>query len=362
VVSVADSTLALNGLRGGAGGRGGNGLGQSFFYPAGNGGAGGAGGPAQGGSIYQSAGTLTVTNSTVALNNLRGGTGAAGGTGGPGSPSGAGGNGGNGGLAQGGGLFVASGTLQLTNATVAQNQVQPTLGGVGGGGSTQGLSGAPGQANGGGVRIDTGAVINALNTIFGNNVAPWAPDFYGNFTTASHNLLEVDTGSNLPPGNPDPNGNLVGSKSAPIDPLLGPLANNGGPTETMALLSGSPAIDAGTAAGAPATDQRGEARGTPPDIGAYEDVGDAGPSQGALASVNVATTTSTFLPVLGRPGDTIAINAIQTLAQDPARHAPSAADRSAKRDRSTGPHGRFNLASLQPMSAALLDELFLHGP
>jgi hypothetical protein len=60
------------------------------------------------------------------------------------------------------------------------------------------------------------------------------------------------------------------------DPLLGPLANNGGPTQTMALLPGSPAIDkGGTAAnGCLATDQRGVTRPQGPacDIGAFEAV------------------------------------------------------------------------------------------
>jgi len=56
------------------------------------------------------------------------------------------------------------------------------------------------------------------------------------------------------------------------DPKLGPLANNGGPTLTMALLPGSPAIDAGNTSLAPATDQRGFPRpaGLAADIGAFE--------------------------------------------------------------------------------------------
>ena len=56
------------------------------------------------------------------------------------------------------------------------------------------------------------------------------------------------------------------------DPQLGPFADNGGPTLTMALLPGSPAIDAGTVLGAPATDQRGVPRpqGAGVDIGAFE--------------------------------------------------------------------------------------------
>src|SRR3970282_626777 len=57
---------------------------------------------------------------------------------------------------------------------------------------------------------------------------------------------------------------------------LGPLANNGGPPQTHALLAGSPAIDAGSPdCPPPATDQRGVARPQGPacDIGAYERAG-----------------------------------------------------------------------------------------
>ena len=74
--------------------------------------------------------------------------------------------------------------------------------------------------------------------------------------------------------------NLASDRSCPFrlpsdlqntNPLLGPLANNGGPTDTLALLPGSPAINAGGSVGCPATDQRGVPR--PPghcDIGAFQ--------------------------------------------------------------------------------------------
>ncbi|MFO1493690.1 MAG: choice-of-anchor Q domain-containing protein [Lysobacterales bacterium] len=55
-----------------------------------------------------------------------------------------------------------------------------------------------------------------------------------------------------------------------LDALLSPLADNGGPTLTMALQSTSPAINAGTATGAPSVDQRGLPRFGAVDIGAYE--------------------------------------------------------------------------------------------
>jgi hypothetical protein len=78
------------------------------------------------------------------------------------------------------------------------------------------------------------------------------------------------------------NGNQVGSADAPIDPLLGPLQDNGGPTLTHALLSGSPAIDAGNNAYATDWDQRGPGfpritDGDPViDIGAFEVQQDGG--------------------------------------------------------------------------------------
>jgi hypothetical protein len=164
----------------------------------------------------------------------------------------------------------------MVNITVADNQAFHSFGAGGGFGGFGFIGGAGGPAGhgqvgqGGGVGVVAGTTVNALNSLFGDNAATVAPDFSGNFTSASHNLLSDGTGSNLMPANPDPNGNIVGSSSSPIDPLLGPLQNNGGPTQTQALLAGSPAIDAGTSVGAPKKDQRGVARGSPPDIGAYE--------------------------------------------------------------------------------------------
>jgi VCBS repeat-containing protein len=86
----------------------------------------------------------------------------------------------------------------------------------------------------------------------------------GVVTGAFNNLIETASGHSLVNGT---NGNLVG-----LDPKLGPLADNGGPTMTQALLAGSPAIDAGSATGAPATDQRGLPRpsGAGVDIGGFE--------------------------------------------------------------------------------------------
>jgi hypothetical protein len=67
-------------------------------------------------------------------------------------------------------------------------------------------------------------------------------------------------------------GDYPGTGNLDVDPLLGPLQDNGGFTQTMALLPGSPAIDAGDDANCPASDQRGVSRPQDShcDIGAYE--------------------------------------------------------------------------------------------
>jgi uncharacterized repeat protein (TIGR01451 family) len=105
---------------------------------------------------------------------------------------------------------------------------------------------------------------------------------------------------------------VVGSGNAlGLDPLLGPLASNGGPTRTHALLAGSPAIDAG--GGTLSSDQRGVARpqGLAPDIGAFE-LSDATPPQVSCAGadgawhsadVSISCTASDPQSGLDNPGD-----------------------------------------------------------
>ena len=95
--------------------------------------------------------------------------------------------------------------------------------------------------------------------------------------TMANSIIGDNTGSSLEESQTrDARGNLIGSSSGEgiIDPLLGPLADNGGPTPTRALLPGSPAIDAGSAESDDATDQRGgpyrRVVGAASDIGAFE--------------------------------------------------------------------------------------------
>ena len=97
----------------------------------------------------------------------------------------------------------------------------------------------------------------------------------GSFPSSGYNLIgQSDGNSGFTNGL---NGDIVGSTVAPINPVLGPLGDNGGPTPTMALLHGSPGLDAGTdelllAPFYVRTDQRGFPRlsGSHVDIGAFE--------------------------------------------------------------------------------------------
>jgi predicted outer membrane repeat protein len=168
----------------------------------------------------------------------------------------------------GGGIFSPSGTVTITNSTLSGNTAGEF--GSGGGIFSQGtltitnstVSGNSAGISGGGIHNDILGTLTLNNTIVANSLGAQDVTNLGSLT-GSHNLIE--TGSGL--------GGLINTITA--DPNLGPLQNNGGPTQTHALLPGSPALDAGNNALIPAgitTDQRGLFRvvnGTV-DLGAYE--------------------------------------------------------------------------------------------
>jgi parallel beta-helix repeat protein len=236
-----------------------------------------------GGVWVNDSGTLHVINSTISNNTATSGDG-------------------------GGGIYINnSGTLNITSSTVSGNIA--TTGG--GGGIYNGVSGTVNATNitvngntagnlGGGILNNATATISS-STISGNTATNGGGGIYNNFTaTLNNSLIAVNTGADGPDllgrgsrgkpftgnsnliGNADgseafgPTTNQLGSTGSPINPRLGPLQDNGGPTLTQALLACSPAIDAGTTA--LATDQRGEPRpqdgdgvaGAQSDIGAFE--------------------------------------------------------------------------------------------
>jgi hypothetical protein len=234
------------------------------------------GGAANGGGIF-STGPLAITNSTVAENTAKGDAAVAAGTG---AANGGGvysigtltasnstfaSNAAVGafaeiGQADGGGLFLIGGTATLVNDTIADNTLNNSdLGSTGVGLAVTGPATAVLQNT-----------LVAANTVGGFDFAVPSDVSGAVSSTSSHNLLGVGGTSGLTGG---VNGNRVGLSTAPLNPRLGPLQNNGGSTLTLALLLGSPAIDAGDNTLSPGpTDQRGQPRiaGREIDIGAYE--------------------------------------------------------------------------------------------
>jgi hypothetical protein len=218
---------------------------------------------AQGGGIWASvAGSVTIINSTVSGNSATGGF-----------------------SGDGGGIYDSVSTVSIMNSTISGNSASD-----GGGILSQPV----------GTRVTT-----IRNTIVAGNTAAVSPDVAGGLNSQGHNLIGNGTG-----GSGFAASDLVGTSAQPVDPKLGPLQNNGGPTQTMALLPGSPAIDAGDNTGAPQFDQRGPGfprivNGTI-DIGAFE-------VQAVALTVQCSVTT----PVLAPPNHQLVNVGLSVQVSDP---------------------------------------------
>ncbi|MEO8276610.1 MAG: choice-of-anchor Q domain-containing protein [Thermoanaerobaculia bacterium] len=123
-----------------------------------------------------------------------------------------------------------------------------------------------------GIAVDVSNAVTMKNSVLVDNVG-------GNAFNPWNIWHPVgDGGGNLQWPEHRPNGQSEPKATATTvwaDPDLEPMALYGGPTPTMPLSTGSPAVNAGVAAGAPATDQRGRARTALPDAGAVEGFADA---------------------------------------------------------------------------------------
>lgn len=218
-------------------------------------------GSGQGGTVFLSEGgtggginnfgTMTLIGSAISGNFARGPSNVGGGSG-------------------GGGIFNNN-ILTMINSTVSGNRTDLNLGRVGGiynNGGTITLTNCTVTGNSSnqlfqtGRGIHNGGTANIKNTIVAGNGT--GPDVSGNYTSQGNNLIGA-TDSDSSGFTNGTNGDQVGTTASPLNALLGPLANNGGLTQTHALLAGSPASDAGNNAlvtsppfdGPPFTDQRG---------------------------------------------------------------------------------------------------------
>ena len=159
------------------------------------------------------------------------------------------------------------GTVNLANSTISGNAAVSDGGGINNDATfnmtNSTITGNTANNRAGGVLNGDNGTVNLVNGIIAGNTAATRPDCFGLFTSLGHNLIGNTSACAFTPAT----GDLVN-----VDPLLGPLRDNGGPTLTHALLPGSPAIDSGDDAACPATDQRGVARpqGAHCDIGAFE--------------------------------------------------------------------------------------------
>jgi predicted outer membrane repeat protein len=184
--------------------------------------------------------------------------------------------------AGGGGIFGAKG-MKLNTSTISGNSathfslggfVFPASGGgiyyQGAGASIRSCTITANTAEDFAGGIFSPGIINIGNTIVaGNSADVFGPDvyqapFFGTFNSQGYNLIGATDGSSG-----WVNTDLTGTAANPLDPHLGPLADNGGPTQTHALLRGSPALNAGDPSLAGRFDQRGTQYSARPDIGAF---------------------------------------------------------------------------------------------
>lgn len=204
-------------LSGNTGGQGGTRMGSG----GGRGGDGGA---------ISSGGALTIIDSTLSGNSAGDGAGVSADGGG-----------------RGGAIFKQDSVkFHLSNCTIADNR--------------SGTGGNPGQ--GGGI---FGATLTLRNCVIAGNIRP---GIGGDNLSSNSSQPLLYIGANLL-GTPPTVFSATGPAPIIADPLLAPLGDYGGPTLTMALRPGSPALNGGTAS-ARITDQRGFPNVGLPDIGAYE--------------------------------------------------------------------------------------------
>jgi hypothetical protein len=176
------------------------------------------------------------------------------------------------GYGSGGGALNLGGTLALTNCTLSGNSA-----GESGGGLENGSAPSPVFArspttsahSSSGALNDEQSTTSLTNCTVSGNTAYDIGAGVVNYGTLllTNTIVSGNNGGDVS-GSYTGSNNLIG-----VNPLLSPVGDYGGPTATMALLPGSPAIGGGTSIGAPTFDQRGQPRSGHVDIGAFQSQG-----------------------------------------------------------------------------------------
>jgi hypothetical protein len=327
---------ALGGAGGFGGSRGGQGT-VAALEAAGFGGGGG-GGAGMGGAVFDEQAVITLYRCTLAGNTAQGGAGGAAGTGAAAVTAGSAGGG------AGGAVFNLGGAVHVTDCTFAGNTAAAGPSGnagFGAGGSalynldgteditasTVAGNATTAGAGGAGVIVVSqdsgipGVGMTAAATLVGDVLAntTGGPDLVCVGGPSGGSATVTATAPNLVRTKAAFAGGTVTGTPLTADPLLDPLRDNGGPTLTMALRPGSPALGVGTASGTPVFDQRGAARDHFPDLGAYEAVSPLTPvgvpvdalfGPAPDASANEALVKGLYHTILMRDADPAALQAL----------------------------------------------------
>jgi len=278
-VIISDSTISSNSASGSSS------IGSSSYA---------TGGSAQGGAIWMSNGELDINRSTFSSNTASGGSAYSYGYGYGYAYGGSG---------TGGAIAALSAELHIIDSTLTANSAT-------GGYASGGTSHTSGTGVGGAIYASVDDVTIDFSTLSANTAANGGRDLHYDSATGQtllmHNSIlgqSDNTGADFVVSNGTPllygSNNLIRSTTvtgignlSTADPKLGALADNGGPTQTMALQNGSPALNAGIGTGV-SVDQRGAFRtnGSAADIGALETFADAIVTPPAFVSAALATAT-----------------------------------------------------------------------
>ncbi len=270
------------------------------------------GGAAEGGAVCVLSGTAGIVNSAFVNNHAQGGDGFLSTAPGPAAA----GSGRGGAWFGGASVSVLNSTFAGNTARCGQAIFPDGSAGIGGGvanfggsliinystiASNSASDNYTGASQGGGCYLGGDSLILYNTILSGNTVNGSHGNAFGAITDGGHNLSSDQT----------PLLSAAGSRNN-VDPKLAPLGNNGGTALTMALLFGSPAIDAGDEAECPPTDQRGVARpaGLACDIGAFE----FAPDFFFILSIARSNGATLRIRGMGVPSQTFKLQASPTLA------------------------------------------------